>query len=498
MDVLHPRMLSFPPDPLSQSPLSDQEYDAAIREQIEVLKKLDEAKFFEKTTGGDNLLDVIDPALNTVTYTYILMANIRHYHKHHGKDIDIDSLWGQLTNFLSVFDPRQIRYLGEALCSIIMNVAEMARGNNKPGLAVPPIRNALLRLDPSGSMLTSNHLVLIKLALESGSYMDVTPVIDKFILYFPGFTDVPRPKYLCDMSLSPAAFLTPTFKLSDNLRYQSILEYFLWSAMVHMGLHRWESALQCLESVITYPTIEWPSKIMTEAYKKWVLVGLVHQGRLLRLPKSTSVGPATAYHIIGKHYETLANIFENGTASRLKAEVDAAMHIWKKDANYGLVMEVLEAFQRFQIRGLTQVYSKISIPEILNQTTNAVTGSKLPTPQACEDLVRAMIHAGDLQATLSNPPSGPSILTFLPPGPALTEAQMQKELVGTSARIQALTEKIKQTDRMLTHDRDYIKFVHKQKRAKAARGGNDDHDVAQTSDWDDINDDEDIMGDGGY
>jgi COP9 signalosome complex subunit 3 len=205
------------------------------------------------------------------------------------------------------------------------------------------------------------------------------------------------------------------------------------------------------------------------------------------LPKSTSAGPSKNYHTLAKPYETLAQIFESGTASRLKSEADAGASLWRNDSNTGLVLQVLAAYQRFQIRDLANVYSKISIPELVGLTTSAETGYKLPTPQAGESLVQTMIQRGDLNATLSRPPTGPSILTFSPSGTALTEPEMQRELAASTSRIQALTKEIKQTDRMLTHDKDYIKFVQKLKKNKAAA------EEGPASEWNEIGEDEDIM-----
>lgn len=362
-------------------------------------------------------------------------------------------------------------------------------------MAIAPIRDALLRLDPSGSMLTTTHLSLVKLALDSRSYGAILPVIEKFILYFPGSSSQPKPKYICDMSLSPTQFITPSSGLTQKFKYQEVLEYFLYSGMVYIGLRNWEGALQCLENAVTYPAKEASvSKIMVEAYKKWVLVGLLHEGRLLNLPRSTSGGAAKQYHILAKPYETLAQIFESGTASRLKSEADQGGHIWRADCNTGLVLCVLDAYQKFQIRSLANIYSKISIPEILNQTMSAETGTKLQSPQIAENLVQAMISQGELNATMSNSPGQPSIVTFSVSGPILTEAQMQRELAASTERIHALTKEIKQTDRMLTHDKDYIKFVQKQKK-NARQGNTGDQGISGADmEWGDTIEDEDIMG----
>ncbi|KAH6722451.1 hypothetical protein DL95DRAFT_440586 [Leptodontidium sp. 2 PMI_412] len=488
MDDLLSKLLSFPPHPPPHIPLSDQQYDEGIKDQIEVMKKISETKLLQHTSGGENMLEVINPAFNTVPYAFCLVAHIQATGKNTSKGVNMDTLWTKMTEFLGVFDTRQVRYLGDELSYIIRSVAEFARNSRQAYLAVPPIRDAILRLDPSGSMLTANHLTLARLTMDSRSYQEAVPVLEKFILYVPGYSPLPKPKYLCDMTLSPAAFITPVNKLNSKLKYQDILEYFLYSGMVHIGLMDWENALHCLESAVTYPTKDSsPSKIMVDAYKKWVLVGLLKEGRLLPLPKSTSAGPSKNYHTLAKPYETLAQIFESGTASRLKSEADAGASLWRNDSNTGLVLQVLAAYQRFQIRDLANVYSKISIPELVGLTTSAETGYKLPTPQAGESLVQTMIQRGDLNATLSRPPTGPSILTFSPSGTALTEPEMQRELAASTSRIQALTKEIKQTDRMLTHDRDYIKFVQKLKKNKAAA------EEGPASEWNEIGEDEDIM-----
>lgn len=357
-------------------------------------------------------------------------------------------------------------------------------------LAIGPIRTALLRLDPSGSILTSTHLHLVELALEARDYETVLPVIDKFIYHFPGATNQPRPKFLCELGLSPTAYITPESKLTAKLNHQDVLEYFMYSGMVYIGLRKWESALECLENAITYPAKD-VSKIMVEAYKKWILVGLLLEGKPLNLPKSTSSSVAKSYHVVAKPYETVAQIFETGTASRLKAEVEAGQKIWQADCNMGLMLSVLSAYQKFQIRNLADIYSKISIPEVNNLTMSAETGGKLQSPALAEQLVQSMISEGSLNATLSHPPNGPAILTFGLGAPIMTEDQMQKELQASKQRIQFLTQEIKTTDRLLTYDKEYVKYMQKLK--KNAKNGVTDQGISGPDmDWNPI-EDEDIM-----
>lgn len=230
---------------------------------------------------------------------------------------------------------------------------------------------------------------------------------------------------------------------------------------------------------------------MVEAYKKWLLVGLLQYGKVLQLPKTTSVAAAKTYHIIAKPYEAIAGIFESGSAARLKSEAEFGRQIWSDDANYGLVCCVLAAYQKFQIRNLANVYSKIGAADIMSLTMSAETGGKLTSIKQIEDLVQSMIAEGTLPATMIRDQSGHAVVAFSPTGPVLSETQVQNDLVASTRRIQSLAKQIKVTDRVLTHDKRYIDSAQKAqlKLKNAANAGG----TAEPLDWNSIIEDEDIM-----
>ena len=84
--------------------------------------------------------------------------------------------------------------------------------------------------------------------------------------------------FLCSNHESSSTFITPDSALSGKLDYREHLQYFLYGAMIYMGLKKWNRALLFLETVIMAPATTNASKIQVEAYKKWVLVGLLHKG----------------------------------------------------------------------------------------------------------------------------------------------------------------------------------------------------------------------------
>ena len=183
--------------------------------------------------------------------------------------------------FLERFDPVQIRYSGTELRRLIEAVARAAQANSMPTSAIGPIRCAILRIDPSGACFTSNHLLFVKLCLEANALASALTILDNDIFSFPTEYKGPPPM-LCDPTIASCVYINSLSGISDKLRYQDHLQYLLYAAMVYMGLKLWDRALWLLEATITSPVQNAASMIQVEAYKKWVIVGLLLAGRVSR------------------------------------------------------------------------------------------------------------------------------------------------------------------------------------------------------------------------
>ncbi|KHJ35564.1 putative cop9 signalosome complex subunit 3 [Erysiphe necator] len=495
MDNALSKLLSFPPHPPPPNPLTDHQYDEKIKEQIEAIKGLPTQTLLQTTSGGEHALDVINPAINTIPYSFVLLANISTY-SDASERVHMKKIWEKIKGYLYLFDPRQVRYIGSEFNVIIETALNYAQEINQPDLAIIPLKEAITRLDPTGAVLTSNHLRLVKLVLETHHYEAMDSFLDQFILYVPDSNKLPNQKYLCAMTLNPSTYITSISGLTKKLNYLDILEYFIFCGMICLGTRKWSSALRHFECAITYPVRDAISKPMLEAYKKWVLTGVILHGKLLPLPKITSSIAAKAYHALAMPYESLAHTFENDTASRLKSDAQLSEQLWATDCNSGLVFEVLASYQKIQIRNLANVYCKLSLPEIHSQTTCARLDSDNLSVNDTEELVLSMISQGELLATISKSPSNPSILTFSPVGPVLSEQQVHQELIATKSRIQYISQEIKITDRNLIHNKEYIKFLQKEKRnIKQEDSDNETQAVENNMNWNDIDElDEDIMG----
>jgi COP9 signalosome complex subunit 3 len=75
-----------------------------------------------------------------------------------------------------------------------------------------------------------------------------------------------------------------SFEPPAKLAYTDHLKYFLYGGMVYMALKEWNKARNFLNIVISSPVVISVSRIMVEAYKKWVLVNLLESGTVRMAP----------------------------------------------------------------------------------------------------------------------------------------------------------------------------------------------------------------------
>lgn len=148
----------------------------------------------------------------------------------------------------------------------------------KPLLALQPIRDAIIRLDPSCAVFMSTHSLFVKLCLHAKVCSYALPILDKPLCHFPSETEQSLLGNL-QHGASPQ-FTMNNSGFSSKITYKEHLEYFLYGAMIYMILKDWDKALHFLTVVVSCPVVNSVSMIMVEAYKKWILVNLLQNGKV--------------------------------------------------------------------------------------------------------------------------------------------------------------------------------------------------------------------------
>ncbi|PGH04752.1 hypothetical protein AJ79_06973 [Helicocarpus griseus UAMH5409] len=488
-DIL-PRLLSFPPKDSEQ--ISDEEYDKAICAILHELKRIPAHKLVADVPGKGNLLELLDPGCQTLAYLFVLLS-----HYQISQDTTKEpfptawlpggDIWSKSVALLKVFDPIQVRYAGQEWRSLVEMVAKSAEVASRPLLALQPLKYAILRLDPSSSTFTTSHTTFVRLCLQSRCYLCAQEILEKPVFHFPTTSDklfIKRSQLLpCQQHESSMSFITASSGLSGKINHRSYLEYFMYGAMIYMGLKKWDDAIHFLQVVISAPTTNSVSLIMVEAYKKWVLLGLLEMGKVLPMPKTVTPFTAKTYRSLAKPYEALADVFRTGDLPRLKAEITAGEPVWANDNNVGLVSQVLVAFQRFSIVKLEKIFAALSIPDIASYLG--------PDAGITDVFVAGLITADQLRASLMQPSdsSTPSILRFTSSNSHLvsqSELKFKTDLTAQRNRLETLVRNVNGTDAKLELGREYIESLRKAKRSEG-----DARTMAGTANGDF---DEDMMG----
>ncbi|KAI1418657.1 hypothetical protein F5Y13DRAFT_149670 [Hypoxylon sp. FL1857] len=484
MDQLASALLSYPPGANLDSYVDDQDYDRDTRIHVHKLSKILKEHNADLVAHGPELLGLLNPAVNSLSYLAVLHILII---PGIAASVPRDLVLDKLVLFLVKFDARQCRYARSHLQDVFL-----AAGSGQylpPSAAVEALSTAILRLDPTGSLLTSTHILLAKLAYDTNNIEPALQVIDKNIVFFPGMANYGEPRYLGDLSLPPPAYLTRETGLTGTLKFTSVLEYDLLRGMMYCSRRDWAKAYDAFERVVTYPTREGAtSKIMIEAYKKWVLVSLLFKGKLIEPQSYTGAAANKLYGSVAKPYTAAAVLFATDNAQALKSEVDKNTQIWQEDGNTGLVQEVLAHYQKWRVLGLQHIYSKVSLSEIRQQTTSAETGKELEKDEDVEMLIQNMIISGMLSGVVEKNDDGTKFLTFLSPFTQLSEQDFAKELAITALRLKQLHPVFKTTKERLGSSKEYIKHVIKEEKRT------EKNELDPTLAFDAQVDDEDLMG----
>ncbi|KAJ5824415.1 hypothetical protein N7447_006755 [Penicillium robsamsonii] len=332
-----------------------------------------------------------------------------------------------------------------------------------PLLGATLVKDAMLRLDPSCAVFTSNHLLLVRLCLQAKAYSCALPVLNRQICHFPislGRSSS-EPSVPCADHGSSVSFMTEASEVSSKLSYREYLQYFLYGGMVYMALKEWRNALHFLGIVVSTPSTSYVSMIMVEAYKKWVLVGLLENGKLCSPPSITAPHVVKVYQSLARPYIILAHAFERGDLKRLNAEIDAATGVWCADNNVGLVSQVRGAFFSQTVIKLGKTFAALTVADLSKQV--------VASPVCAEGIgsaVSSLIVSRALNATLvqTKDHAESSMLRFssIHSLPRFShELDLQSQLRQEMSLMESLVVNLGETNNNLGLSDEYVDSLHK-------------------------------------
>ncbi|KAJ4961485.1 hypothetical protein NE237_021395 [Protea cynaroides] len=374
------------------------------------LLKQSEESLQSQAAGLAPFLEQLDPSKHSLGYLYILEAyTSTPIQKEQASEVVVF-----ITNFINSCLAEQIRLVPEKFTCVCKRLKDQVLLLQAPVRGVGPLRTAVRKLQPSSEHLTALHPDFLQLCLLAKWYKTGLCVLEEDILE----VDQPRDFFL----------------------------YCYYGGMICIGQKLFRKAMELLHNVVTAPMSS-TNAIAVEAYKKYILVSLIHNGQFsTTFPKYTSSVAQRSLKNFSQPYIDLATSYSTGKIAELESCAEANREKFEFDNNLGLVKQVVSSLYKRNIQRLTQMYLTLSLQDIANTV-------QLSTPKEAEMHVLQMIQDGEIFATI-NQKDG--MVSFHEDPEQYKTCEMIEHIDSSIQRMMALSKKLNAVDEVISCDPVYL------------------------------------------
>lgn len=365
---------------------------------------------YTESTRIPLVLAELDPSLHSLGYLYFLDAcTYAPISKEQANDLVFP-----VARFIHECDAEQIHLAPNKFISVCKRFKELVMQLEAPIRGVAPLLTAVKKFRGSSEHLTTLHADFLQLCLLAKCYKTGSRVLEDDIFE----TDQPKDLFL----------------------------YCYYGGMICIGLKNYPKALELLHNVITSP-MSTTSAIAVEAYKKYVLISLIHLGQFsISFPKYTSAAAQRDLKNFCKLYTDLANCYSNGNVSELEIYIKSNKEKFESDHNLGLAKQVVSSMYKRNIQRLTQTYLTLSLEDIAKTV-------ELSSPREAEMHVLQMIQDGDIYAAI-NQKDG--MVRFMEDPEQYKTCEMIEKIDFSIQRMMKLSKKLTTDNELLSCDSQYL------------------------------------------
>jgi len=319
---------------------------------------------FKNENLYDIILEPLDSQVHSLGVLHVLSMKVDSLNSQTTNEV-IQQLLQQLKHFTPLCCREQLSHARGKFSTMFHTLTQELCARNIPIRGIVIVSAAIDKLQAHPSQLTSVHADLCQLCLAAKCFKPALKYLDI---------------YISEVGKEGGAM--------SSLHY---LSYYYYGGMVYAALKHWDRSLYFFEQAVTCPASA-VSMIMVEAYKKYLLVSLLLEGHIVALPKYTSnVLLRYIKHYVCE-YQELANVYAEGSVSRLEAILIPHRNVFSQDSNMGLCKQVVVSLSKRNIQKLTKTFVTISLEDVI---VRAQLGC---TIEALERRLLGMIADGEIFA----------------------------------------------------------------------------------------------------
>lgn len=233
---------------------------------------------------------------------------------------------------------------------------------DQPLKGLEPLSRSIQKVQQSPTQLTSIHTDLCKLALIGKCLKPALTFLDIDI------TDISRE--------------------NDCYDVKYFLSYYYYGGIIYSIIQNYERAFLFFQTVLSV-TGAAISQISIEAYKKYILVSLLQNGRVIPLMAkqvnnylNRSVKPFCG------PYNMLITEYTNGSIESLNDLLDTYRKDFQDDQNIGLVKQVISSLVKVKMQKLTKTFMTLSLKDMAQRV-------HLPNVEEAEKKILHMVCVVD-------------------------------------------------------------------------------------------------------
>ncbi|XP_027350843.1 COP9 signalosome complex subunit 3 isoform X2 [Abrus precatorius] len=383
-----------------------------------ILKQADDSLRTESTRLFP-LLTQLDPSTHSLGFLYVLCSHREAFASAQNSKQDAETVVPLITRFINACVADQIRLAPEKFTLVCKKLRELVMLLETPMRGVAPLFTAVRKLQPSTEHLTPLHSEFLLLCLLSKCYKIGLSILEDDV-----------------------------FEIEQR---RDLFLYCYYGGMICIGQKHFRKALDLLHNVVTGPMSSM-NAIPVEAYKKYILVSLIHHGQSqlsITLPKYASSVAQRNLKTFCQPYMDLANSYGTAKIAELEACVKTNTEKFENDNNLGLVKQVVSSLYKRNIQRLTQTYLTLSLQDIANSV-------QLNSPKEAEMHVLQMIQDGEIYATINQ---RDGMVRFLEDPEQYKTCEMIEHIDSSIQRIMALSRKLTTMDEHISSDQLYLSKV---------------------------------------
>ncbi|XP_023012393.2 COP9 signalosome subunit 3 [Leptinotarsa decemlineata] len=391
-----------------------------FRELCEYLNKTSEG-LLKNTQHLDNVLETLDIQQHSLGILAVLRAKF---------SVIVNSPDNRFTlaqDFIQNCNGEQVRFAPDIFAELCHSLTNYLIDQRQPLQGVLLLKKAISKLRLFDSQLTSIHADLCQLCLVSKCFK---PALEILNIDITG---------ICQEINNPNG---PHF----DSKY--FLLYYYYGGMIYLAVRNYDRALYFFEVAITTPS-QAVSHIMLEAFKKYILVSLLLQGKIQMIPKYASQVVPRFMKPLSQPYYELANAFTSNNTTELNLVLNKHSEIFARDHNLGLVKQVSSMLFKKNIQRLTKTFLTLSLSDVASRVG-------LSSPSEAESHILQMIESQQIFATINQKDgmvvfrdepdkySGPAVLKGLEEQMALC-MELDKQILAMDEEIQVNPQYVKKS-----------------------------------------------------